>query len=61
MLIEAEISSRELIEKLLEHHSIDYILQTIAEQMSHPAPNDFSSVVSKLFWDGLRGEDDLSK
>lgn len=58
MLIESEISSRELIEKLLEHHSIDYILQTIAEQMNHPAPEDFTSVVSKMFWKSIRGEDE---
>lgn len=57
MLIEAEISSRELIEKLLENHSIEYILQTIAEQMNHPSPNDFSSTVAKMFWTTIRGED----
>lgn len=58
MLIEAEISSRELIEKLLENHSIEYILQTIAEQMNHPSPNDFSNTVAKMFWTTIRGEDE---
>ena len=58
MLIEVEISSRELIEKLLEIHSIDCILQTIAEFYNHPDPSDFSCVVCKLFRDGIRGEDE---
>ncbi len=57
MLIEAEISSRELIEKLLEIHSIEYILQTIAEQMNHPDPEDFSSVVNKFFYSGVKWEE----
>lgn len=52
MLVEAEISSRYLIAQLLEHHSLDYVLQTIAEEMDHSEPEDFAKVVSKMFWDG---------
>ena len=56
MLIEAEISSKYLIAQLLEHHSIEYILQTIAEEMNHPEPEEVSKALTKMFWDGIRGE-----
>ena len=60
MLVEAEISSKYLIAQLLEHHSIEYILQTIAEEMDHPEPEDFSRIVVKFFYSGVKWEDALA-
>jgi len=56
MLIESEVSSRELIEKLLENHSVEYVLQTIADIYEHPAPEDLAKRLTKIFWDGVGGE-----
>ena len=58
MLVEAEISSKYLIAQLLEHHSIEYILQTIAEEMDHPEPEDLAKKLTKMFWDGIRGSEE---
>jgi len=58
MLVEAEISSRDLIKSLVEHHSIEYILQTIAEIYEHPAPEDLSKRLTKIFRDGIRGSEE---
>lgn len=57
MITEVEISPRYLIDQLLENHSVEYILQTMAELMDHPQPEDFGKVVSKMFFDGIKGEE----
>ncbi len=57
MLTEVEISPRYLIDQLLENHSVEYILQTMADLMYHPQPEDFGKTVSKMFYDGTTGEE----
>ena len=48
MLIEAEISSPELIRQLLMHHSPEYLFHCIAELEGHDMPEDFAIKVNKM-------------
>ena len=57
MLTEVEISPRYLIDQLLENYSVDYILQTMAELLHHPKPEDFGKTVSKMFYNSITGEE----
>jgi hypothetical protein len=53
MLIEAEISSMELIRQLLSNHSPEYLFNRIATECRHINPEEFTRKVTKLLEDGI--------
>ncbi len=53
MLMEVEISSFELIKRLLENHSPEFIFETVARFSNHISPEEFGEQANKLLEKGI--------
>ena len=48
MLVELEVSTKEILRQLLLNHSVEALLEMLADQIQHPEPEWFATEANKL-------------